>query len=346
MKRLAVPILSFILGLSSASQAVEFDRAAFMRMATTTVRIEALAPDSHYNMGTGVIVAPGRVVTSCHVTGPAPSIRVLYGGLRYSVKKQRADVHNDLCMLDIPELEGAPAEVGSSQSLHLGDQVIAMGFTGGYELQFADGVVRGLHSEHGFPVIKSSTAFNSGSSGGGLFDTNGKLVGILTFRLRGTGDCYFSMPVDHFKNWIGSMEGFETPTVLDHEVPVWQAPYEKQPPFLQAAFLEMTKNWPKLESLSMDWTRKEPHSADAWLALGRAEVALQHPHEAMQALQKAVEIEPLMTEAWYALALAYKAVHQDKDYADIHHKLETMDVALATELEKGETTFATLQPQK
>lgn len=328
-----VVFASFALLAAHSAFAVEFDRAAFMRMAMTTVRIEALAPDSHYNMGTGVIVAPGRVVTSCHVTGPAPSIRVLYGGLRYSVKKQRSDIHNDLCMLDIPELEGPVAEVGSSKSLHIGDRVIAMGFTGGYELQFADGVVRGLYPEQGAPVIKSSTAFNSGSSGGGLFDSDGKLVGILTFRLRGTGDCYYSMPVDHFKSWINTLDGFVAPELLDKDVPVWQAPYEKQPMFLKAAYLELVKNWNQLQNLAKEWTHNEPQSGAAWLTLGKAQVQMRAWQDSVLPLKKATDLEPKLGEAWYELALAAKAEGREQDLAPIRKKLEIMDPDLALQLD-------------
>jgi S1-C subfamily serine protease len=41
-------------------------------------------------------------------------------------------------------------------------------------------------------VIQTSTAFTSGASGGGLFDEDGRLVGILTYRLRGASGYYFS----------------------------------------------------------------------------------------------------------------------------------------------------------
>jgi hypothetical protein len=341
-------LLTACLALFSAQTvlAVEFDRALFMRMAMTTVRIEALAPDNHYNMGTGVIVAPGRVVTSCHVTGPAPLIRVLYSGLRLTVRKQRHDIHNDLCMLEVPELEGVPAEVGSSSTLHVGDRVIAMGFTGGYELQFADGVVRGLYPDAGAPVIKSSTAFNSGSSGGGLFDAEGKVVGILTFRLRGTGDCYYSMPVDHFKTWLGSSDGFVEPTLLNAEVPVWQAPYEKQPLFLQAAFLELVKDWSKLQMLANDWTHQDPGSAVAWLTLGKAYAAMHATQDSIPPFQKATDLEPQLGEAWYELALAAQSSGHDEELVSIRQKLEVIDPDLALQLDSKLSLLTEAKPQK
>ena len=310
----------------------DFDRAAFMRMAMSTVRVEALAPDHHYNMGTGVIVAPGRVVTSCHVTGPAPSVRVLYGGLRHNVKLQRADVHHDLCMLDVPELDGPPANVGSTTSLKLGDQVIAMGLTGGYELQFADGVVRGLQLEHGLPIIKSSTAFNSGASGGGLFDSEGRLVGILTFRLRGTEDCYYSMPVDWFKNWVASKEGFEPLRLLDEARPVWQEETDRQPLFLQAAALELKRDWEGLRALGLRWTADEPANAESWLTLGKAQMALHNENEAGAALRKATQVEPALAEAWFTLG-KFCALHQQAEQRHVAQQtLDRLDPVLAAQL--------------
>jgi hypothetical protein len=331
MRLILLPAL-LLAGLSGSASA-EFDRASFMRMAMSTVRIEALAADHHYNMGTGVIVGPGRVITSCHVTGPAPSVRVLYGGLRYEVKLQRADVHHDLCMLDVPDIEGPPARVGSTRTLHLGDPVVAMGFTGGYELQFADGVVRGLHAEQGLPIIKSSTAFNSGASGGGLFNTDGELVGILTFRLRGADDCYYSMPVDWFKSWLDTLQGFEPTRLLDQETPVWMDPAERQPEFLQAAALEAGHDWEALQRLATRWVEREPDSPDAWLSLGKGEFALHHDAEATQALRHATDFAPRLAEAWFTLARVYAAEHRSSEWSAARRTLGELDSALAAQLE-------------
>ena len=288
-------------------------------------------------MGSGVIVGPGRVITSCHVTGPAPSIRVLYGGLRYPVKLQRADIHHDLCMLDVPEINGPPAHVGSSNRLQLGDGVIAMGFTGGYELQFADGVVRGLNQEHGLPIIKSSTAFSSGASGGGLFSADGTLVGILTFRLRGAEDCYYSMPVDWIRTWIDSKEQFEAPRLLDEQKPVWLEPADLQPEFLQAAALEAGKQWPALAKLGDGWVAREPASAQAWLAVGKAALGQQQLPEAGEALERATAQEPRLAEAWYTLARVYAAEHRAAELALARQRLAALDDALSEELDRSLT---------
>ena len=331
MRSLAAPALLLLASLPTQGLA-EFDRSAFMRMATSTVRIEALAADQHYNLGSGVVVAPGRVVTSCHVTASAPSIRVLYGGLRFPVKLQRADIRHDLCMLDVPDLAAAPIRLGTTRSLQLGDRVVAMGFTGGYELQFADGVVRGLHTDGGLPIIKSSTAFSSGASGGGLFDGDGRLVGILTFRLRGTDDCYFSMPVDWFLPWIGSMDGFEPTRLLDEDRPLWMDAPQFQPAFLQAAALDAAHDWEGLKALGSGWTEREPDAADAWLALGKAEFGMRRVDEAGRDLRRAVDLQPRLAEAWFALGRLYAEQHRVPELRQVHLRLDALDPTLAEQL--------------
>lgn len=321
-----------LMGFLISAHAEDFDRAAFMHMAMSTVRIEAMAPDGHINVGTGVIVDKERVVTSCHVTGPAPRISVLYGGLRYKVRQQRADSHHDLCFLIVPDLDDAlVSALGSARTLKLGDTVVAMGFTGGFELQFADGTVRGLYDEQGFPIIKSSTAFSSGASGGGLYNRNGQLVGILTFRLRGAEDCYYSMPVDWILSWIKSSEGFEEAHLLEG-LPVWKEPPERQPHFLQAMVREAAKDYPGLEALAKAWIHEAPESADAWFELGKAELRMRMMPEAIEALNTAVKFEPRLAEAWFSLAEAYRDQKRDSEFRRAEQTLGQLDSQLAERL--------------
>jgi serine protease Do len=155
-----------------------------LQLAPLVLKVEAAVP-GRYSIGSAVVVGPDRVVTSCHVTRQARAIDVLRSGLRHPVQSQHADVEHDLCVLHVPGLGAAPAMLGSSAALERRDPVLAIGFTGGLGLQFSEGEVVALHRHAAAAVIQSSNWFSSGASGGGLFDSGGRLVGILTFRLRG-----------------------------------------------------------------------------------------------------------------------------------------------------------------
>ena len=85
-----------------------------------------------------------------------------------------------------------------------GETVFALGFEGGRALQARGGIVRALHAYDGARVIESTTAFTSGASGGALFDAEGQLVAILTYRLRGDRHSYFSVPIEWFVPRLGA----------------------------------------------------------------------------------------------------------------------------------------------
>ncbi|MFM2066905.1 MAG: hypothetical protein RLZZ584_1814 [Pseudomonadota bacterium] len=171
-----------------------------IQLTRSIVKIEARTA-SGYALGTGVVVGPGQVVASCHVTRDAQAVDALYTGLRLRATAQRANVGHDLCVLDVPRLDAPVVPLAGSGSLQPGQAVVALGFSGGLGLATSRGEVISLHDHDGARVIRSSTGFISGASGGGLFNDAGELVGVLTFRLRGADRHYFSVPAD----WLATL---------------------------------------------------------------------------------------------------------------------------------------------
>lgn len=65
------------------------------------------------------------------------------------------------------------------------------------------GRIIGLHYEcDGERVIQTSAAFDRGTSGSGLFDRQGRLVGLLTFKAKAGGNFHFALPV----GWLRHMD--------------------------------------------------------------------------------------------------------------------------------------------
>lgn len=202
--------------------AAETDRATFIGFASSVVKVEAVDPEGHYHLGTGVAVAPGTVITNCHVTRDGQRIRLVKGGLPYAVEAEWSNLAHDLCLLYSSAFDAPPVQLGSADHLRLGQKVAAIGFTGGLELQVREGKVEGLFQHDGAKVIQTSTAFASGASGGGLFDEEGRLVGILTYRLRGVNGYYFSTPVEWFVRSIADRAAFGRVGPLTGPLPFWQ----------------------------------------------------------------------------------------------------------------------------
>ena len=291
--------------LAAAPTHAEVDRAALFSLSASVLRIEALRLQGGFSLGSGVVVAPEKIVTNCHVTRDALKINVMRGGVRWLAASQQSDVDHDLCLLQVPGLKASAAKLGRADRLKPGQPVTALGFTGGAALQNSQGEVLALHRFDGSGVIESSNWFSSGASGGGLFDEDLRLVGILTFRLRGAEAHYFAAPTE----WLQAM--LDTPGhggYLDVapdrslQLAYWQRPPGDQPRFLKAALLQRDDRWPELVSLATDWARGDAGDPEPWYLMGVALAQMNRLPEAQHALECSLAIEPGSTAAWARLA--------------------------------------------
>lgn len=294
--------------------------------------MEADREQGGLSVGSGVTVAPSVVVTNCHVTRDAVSIRISGGGSLWAATEQYADIAHDLCFLHVPTWSGRPAGLGVRESLQVGQAVAAIGFTGGSGRTLRFGRVQALHSLDGGRVIESDTAFTSGASGGGLFDASGALVGLLTFRLRGSSGNYYSLPV----RWIGERipaEGQWTDIhPLADAMPFWQRDGEALPYFMRAAPLSAQGRWAELVELTERWSAADPRDAEPLRFRGEAMQKLDQPEAAVGAYTKAVALGPDVPSAWYGLALAYAAIGNTVASKRAESQLADLDRDLAAKL--------------
>jgi len=327
---LAVPLL-----LLSLPGDADVDIELYTKLASTVMKIEAYNPNGSTSIGSGVMVAPGILVTNCHVTRNATSIQVIKSGRRWNAEKQQGDVEHDLCLLYVPAATVPVAQFGD-EKLKVGQQVFAIGYVGGLGPRLSGGQVRALYDYDGGKVIQSTTPFKSGASGGGLFDEEGRLVGVVTFMSRLDQTYHFSLPV----SWVSSnLETSKLQNVapLHGEVAFWQRPYEREPYFLQAAALEASNKWGEMLELAEKWCVEESRNADSWLALGKAHQHLQQNDQAISAYRKAIMLERDYPEAWYNLGLVYLDQGKQTEVEEICKVLGILDEKLAQELSKAQT---------
>jgi hypothetical protein len=286
MRRKAFPAVALLVLLSSPAAALDGPE-VYQRARVSMVQVVGVTAEGRYHVGSGVSLPNGTVVTNCHVTRRAKRVQMFLSP-RDSARLQAADVAHDLCALYFPELHRAPVELSASRQLRIGDRVYAVGFNAGNGLSYQPGEVAELFEHHGGMVIRTTAPFTHGASGGGLFDAEGRLVGILTFFRASLNEThYFAIPVE----WLQPLEARTGQAIAPLEGnPFWADAIERQPSFLRAGALEADQRWDELAAFAEQWTQADPSNAQAWVALGKAKAQLGERSVATTAFRRAAEL--------------------------------------------------------
>ena len=259
-----------LLGLAiSLNCFAEIDRATLARLSLSLVKVQVWSSQGGIGMGTGVVVAEGKVITNCHVTKDAERIQLVQEGIQWDVTAMAPDMHHDLCLLTVSRLNLPAIKIGSTSKLNVGDEVAAAGYAFGGRAHFSQGRVHGLHAFDSSRVVRTSAQFAPGDSGGALIDREGNLIGINSF-FSGGSNSFFAVPVDWFVDRIANMKAYQPIAPLAN-MPFWYRPaLAELPMFLQAANFESLGQWNSLLTLSAAWIRNEPNHPEAWIARGNA----------------------------------------------------------------------------
>jgi hypothetical protein len=181
----------------------------FAQVAPSIVRVHAADENGRpIKQGSGVVTGTGRVITNCHVASGASRLTVSAAGTLYSASVRVADEPFDLCSLDVTGLSAPAVSIGSVDSVHTGQKVFAIGAPMGLELTISEGIVSSLREVPQGKVIQTTAPVSPGSSGGGLFDPQGRLVGIVTFQTKSGQNLNFAVPAD----WIAQMSSRSAPS--------------------------------------------------------------------------------------------------------------------------------------
>jgi serine protease Do len=154
--------------------------------------------------GSAVVIAPGTLITNCHVLAKAASFVVKQDNVAYGASLQHADTERDLCQISVRNFNAPQVEILSVENLKVGQKAYAIGNPRGLEATLSDGLVSGLRrsDDNKFVEFVQTTApISPGSSGGGLFDSQGKLIGITTLIRRDSQNLNFAVP----SNWIAEV---------------------------------------------------------------------------------------------------------------------------------------------
>jgi serine protease Do len=262
---LRIPGLLLILMFASGARA---SAEQYLELATHMVKIHVTTPEGQAGSGTGVQLDANHVVTNCHVVASAKRVVVARGSSGVEAQVRSADTRHDLCVLSIAAPMAHPVEVSPSRTLKPGDVVHAMGFSGGKVLSMSAGRVTALHQMDNAAVIETDAEFQQGASGGALFNSEGRLVGVLTFFIPGMKR-HFAVPSEWVMAGLSSVRDLELP-LAGSPPPFWAAAGAEKPFFLRAIQYENDEDWGRLKAVVQQWEKADPGSAAAINASMRA----------------------------------------------------------------------------
>ena len=148
--------------------------------------VPQIQPQPRQGAGSGVIIDAenGYVITNHHVIATADSVTVvLSDGRRFDGEIVGSDEGTDVALLKIEASNLTALELGDSDSLEVGDFVLAIGNPFGLGQTVTSGIVSalgrgGMNAESYEDFIQTDASINPGNSGGALIDLDGQLVGI------------------------------------------------------------------------------------------------------------------------------------------------------------------------
>jgi TPR repeat protein len=169
----------------------------YQRHSQSVFKITAITEKAdNRSFGSAVAIGNNAVITNCHVTDGMS----YYGILKDEKVNQMFDFKSkkevDLCIYKTAETVNPIAEFRSYETLQVGEKVYAIGSPKQLENTLSEGIVSALRLDGRVRTIQITAPIAPGSSGGALFDAQGRLIGITTSGVDIPGNLNFAVSID------------------------------------------------------------------------------------------------------------------------------------------------------
>lgn len=286
--------------------------ALIYQLKESLVKVSIATKSGGHGFGTGVAITKDHVVTNCHVIQNSNGISVSKWGEEYGPVAVQADWKHDVCILRFEWANLKPVQLGESAALVYEQPIISISMPSDSPAPYvALSTIKALYPMDDSNVIRTEAAFAIGASGSPIFDYDGKLIGISTFKSPGHNAYFYNMSVQWVKDLLLMPEiKLNTP----HELPFWDAPDESRPFFMQIVLPFQNNRWADVEKVAGNWTAKEPKNVEAWYYAGMAAQNLGDSTTANKDFQTALSLHPNHPATLQALALI---AHQNGNEAAV-----------------------------
>ena len=148
--------------------------------------------------GSAVAVDEHTLLTNCHVVGDQNEVRLIREKEEMKARVVSGKSEADRCVLKVDQKLPKWVGVRAYEDVKVGELAVTVGAPFGLELTAADGIVSSKRTMRGSKLFQTSAPVSPGSSGGGLFDARGNLIGITTFVMTVGQNLNFAVAAEEF----------------------------------------------------------------------------------------------------------------------------------------------------
>lgn len=313
-------------------QALALDQAKILKSLQSVVMIRGYNENGGLAYGSGVVVAKNKVITNCHIFRTTKQPWIARGEDNYEITSVQADRWHDLCLVQGNNLPFDPAPIGDIKNVKRGQEVLSIGHSNGVPNPLTSaGQIKSIYEFDGGTAIKSNAKFTMGASGSGIFDHEGSLLGVNTFKTPGRPAYFYSLPIA----WLSALEKLPVET----KFPItgkafWEEEDIKKPFFMQVAIPELDKDWLKLAEVADRWLKDDTKNTEAWYELGLASENLKKMDAAKKAYLQSVALDAGNTNAHFRLGAIAQAEGDKEALQNANIAIEKVNQALAGEFAK------------
>jgi len=161
--------------------------------------IQAMNQKEDLSQGSAVAVSNQKLLTNCHVFKNRSIIIIIQGKKAARARLAGKDENSDMCVLSSKDFYLTPiAAIRKFAELAVGETVYTIGTPVGLQQTMGVGIISGLRRHKGLMLIQTTAPISKGSSGGGLFDSNGNLIGITSFLLKDAQNLNFAIAAEQY----------------------------------------------------------------------------------------------------------------------------------------------------
>jgi S1-C subfamily serine protease len=260
------------------------------------VVVIALEKDSPARCGSGFFIdRDGLLLTSYHIVKDTRTVSVkMSNGAFFPIEQVIfLDPQNDVAALKVAGRNLPALTLGDSNTVRVGDEVLALGNPLGLEGSVSTGIISGRRREADRVLLQTTAPISPGNSGGPLVNAKGEVIGIIARSATEGQNLNFAVPINETKAMRArGAPGSNTEKALNA--------------YFAGVLYANNKDYDRAKESLLVATTLDPANVDGWLELGSAYYNLGERDKEGEAYKKAVQFGPANDDAHFLLATWYE----------------------------------------